>query len=878
MSFEVPYESSPPETPEKDRSRSLWSNLSTTPAGPPPSITGSFAQPTSNINGGSRINSLFRNEGSFSENQKSFTNNDFSNSMFTKSGNINTNDSIFGSSFGSADYGSPNKPKAPSSRPVGKSSLRFGMTNGSTFGDSLNFGQSTNGFASSQMSDYNEEDETNRQEHLGGDNFEEEPEEDAEEEHEEDDEMEEEQEEGIEPLDESIQDPSKKFDFLDSAFGNPFQSEPSLGTQRKPIYTKPSDAKRPKLDEHWAHQSPISKNLRPKKSSALPSILHTLASRSKIPPVKETSEFILDTEDALGTLSDQLRDAGFRHIDYDAALASVSKELVDSWQEGVKDSGMDRSFVTNIGIGPGEQAPGLVKAIFLASLLLQIHHPPREVPSVTGVNPMRTAGLVKAVGRPAIPKTIPRVLLEWLSENHASQTKDLQALKYVEPNPTASTNFWDIIIASVLRGRMNDAAEVLRSADFNYARSALEDVLPQSGYRGAQLQNIQHCVNTAVQILESCPSIQSDDWDVTGHEWSQYRKRILSAVTDLEVFAEGEERDQSTIPAPEPRFQAVNFGVSTFNQGVNQNAVSFAQSARMAESRVPWSIYQSLRSIYRIILGDPSAIRSKSQDWVEATLTLTAWWDGEDDDGGLDFGEGGSDQFQDFLRSRGPKPHVRAVDRNMRDAYRNRLAQALSHVTTDASESADSRPNTMNSVEVGLASVFEGNVQGVLELMQTQSLCVAAATAEIASQGGWFESGASQKSMPDLSENDLMVLSYGQPTKSSPQLRKDDILRSYAFGLYDRPVIADENGSREGWELALEVLNRFDDPHEMKKAVSEIVDKLPLETSDQLDKLVVLCSELGLDEQGRRVSEVSDGIYHNQLAANTNLFSDSATC
>jgi hypothetical protein len=31
---------------------------------------------------------------------------------------------------------------------------------------------------------------------------------------------------------------------------------------------------------------------------------------------------------------------------------------------------------------------------------------------------------------------------------------------------------------------------------------------------------------------------------------------------------------------------------------------------------------------------------------------------------------------------------------------------------------------------------------------------------------------------------------------------------------------------------------------------------LPLDTIDQLDKLVVLCSDLGLEEQGRKVAEV----------------------
>ncbi|KOS47054.1 hypothetical protein ACN38_g2037 [Penicillium nordicum] len=837
MSFQVPYESSPPETPDKDRSRSLWSNLSTTPAGPPPSTAGSFIpHSTSNINGGSRINSFSTNNSAFSTNQNSFSNNDFSNSVFTKSGNINTNDSIFGSSFGSTDYAMPKQTKAPSFKPTANSSLRFGVPDGDGFGDSMNFGQS-NGFASSQMSDFNEEQEDQT-----------EPEEEQLE-----------QEEAEDEMNMSAQDRSKNFNFLDSAFGNPFGSQPSMGAQRKPIYSNPSDAKRPKLDEHWAHQSPVRKtNLAPQKPSAMPSILHNLAARSRIALVKEPSEMILKTEDSLGKLSDELKAAEFKHVDFDAVLSNVSKEMAESWQNFADESGIDRPYGAHSGIGPGEKAPNLVKATFLASLLLQIHHPSREAPSPAHINPMRTgaAGMVKAMTRPPVPKPLPQILLDWLSENHASQTKDLQALKYVEPNPTASTNFWDIIIASVLRGRLADAADVLRSADFNHARSAMEDGLPQPGYRGAQLQNIQRCINKALQILESCPGTQSRDWEVTGLDWSQYRKRVLSAVTDLEEFAEGEERDESIVPVPENRFQAVNFGLSTFNP--NKNPTSFAQSARMAESRVPWSIYQSLRSIYRIILGDPSAIKGKSQDWVEATIALTAWWDGEDDTGsGMDFGAtSSSDNFQDFLRSRGPKNHARAVDRNMRGAYLDRLELALSHTTTDASDNADFRPNTLSSVEVGLASVFEGNVQGVLELVQTWSLCVASAVAEVASLGGWFESGSSQKTLPGLSEDDLMVLSYGQDSKSPARhLRKDDILHSYAFGLYDRPVIENEHSSREGWELAIEVLSRFDDSNQMKKTVSEIVDKLPLESPDQLDKLVVLCSELELEDQGRRVSE-----------------------
>ncbi|KAJ5558047.1 hypothetical protein N7535_009537 [Penicillium sp. DV-2018c] len=845
MSFQVPYDSSPPETPAKDlsRTRSLWSNVSTTPAGPPPSTAGSFVpHSTSNINGGSRINSFSRNESAFAANQNSFSRNehDFSNSVFTKSGNINTSDSIFGSSFN--DYAMPQQPKA-FTKPTGKSSLRFGVMNGG-FEDSTSFGQS-NGFKSSQLTDYHEEPE---------DQMEQEEEEAAEEE------LEEEEEQPEDEMDVSIHNQAKSFNFLDSTFGDPVRSEPSMGAQRNQIYSKPSDAKRPKLDEHWAQQSPLRKTLAPKKPSAMPSILHNIASRSRIPPVNEPKEMILETEDALGKLMDELKAAEYRHVDFDAVLSNVTKELTGNWQDCADGIGIERPYGGLSEIGPGDKSPDLVKAIFLASLLLQIHHPPREVPSTGQINPMRTGatGMVKSLVRNPTPKPIPLVLLEWLSENHASQTKDLQALKYVEPNPTASSNFWDIVIASVLRGHLADAADVLRSADFNYARSALEDGLPQPGYRGTQLQNIQRCVNKALQLLESCPGNQSDDWEVTGPEWSQYRKRVLSAITDLEEFAEGEERDESIVPVQENRFQAVNFGVPTINPNPNKNQISFAQSARMAESRVPWSIYQCLRLIYRIILGDPSAIKARSQDWVEATIALTAWWDGEDDsNSSMDLAASpSSDNFQGFLRSRGPKNQVRAVDRNMRGAYLDRLELALSHTTSDASDNADFRPNSLSSVEVGLASVFEGNVQGVLELLQSWSLCVAAAVAEIASLGGWFQSGSSQKKLPGLSETDLMVLSYGQDDKSlARHLRKDGILRNYAFGLYDRPIIDNEHSSREGWELSLEVLSRFDDAIQMKKAVTEIVDKLPLESAEQLDKLVVLCSELELEDQGRRVSE-----------------------
>ncbi|KAJ5464565.1 uncharacterized protein N7458_000251 [Penicillium daleae] len=833
MTFKVPYESNPPpSTPDKSKGQSFWSNVSTTPAGPPPSTANSFTpqgQPQSTAFGTSQLES--HSKLNFGQS---------TNSLFTKSGGFKTGDSIFGSSFGS-DFGLPKPTKAPPARPLAPTPSQGrlgGATNGGSFGRSVTFGQS-NGFGSSQMEEY-EEYEDEGEEEMGD-------EEDYEEE------LEEEDAEG--DLDLSTREPANRLSFLDSTYGNPLPAQsPKFGQARKPIYSNPTDAKRPKLDERWADQSPLRKTkLSPKKASAMPSILHNLASRARLPPVDEPADMILNTEDTVDRLYFELQNTEYRHLDLDAVLAHVANKLVNTWDTCADRSGISRPYGVGSSIGPGEQAPSLVKASFLASLLLQIHHPSRgSAPIATASNPAARVApnsMVKAMQRASAATPLPQILLDWLNGNHASQTNDLQALRYVEPNPTASSNFWDIINAAILRGRFAEAAEILRSADFNYARSALEDGLPQPGYRGMQLQNIQRCVNKALEILDSCPGFQDDDWAITGPDWTDYRKSVLSAVNDLEEFAEGEERDQAEVPLQDHRFQAVNFGLSNYGQG--QNQVSFTHSARMAESRVPWTIYQSLRALYRIILGDTATIKATSQDWVEATIGLTAWWDGEDDDGAFR----ASTSSPDFQRSRGSRNQLRAVDRNMRNAYLRRLDLAFSSATNEPSDDTGFRVNTMNSLEVGLASVFEGNVQGVLELLQSWSLCITAAITEVAEVGGWLEDGGQQK-MPGLSENDLMVLSYGQGNMpASRGLTRDEVMRNYALGLNERRSIENESNSREGWELGLEVLARVHNPEIAKKAVTDIVEKLPLDNLDQLDKLVVLCSDLGLEEQGRKIAE-----------------------
>lgn len=731
-----------------NKSHSFLSNVSTTPSGAPPSKANSFTPL------GPPPSTVFGSSQLGSRNLNS------PDSLFTKSGHMK-NDSIFGSSFASSAAPQFNNPP--------KSFAQSQFTNGTRFGESSNFGQSVN-FASSQLSEMDEEQD-------GADNME---------------------------TENTNMDSTNPFSFLDSL---PPRPTAALG-HRKSVFSSPESAKRPKLDRP---DQPLRRRLLPKKDSAMASIVKNFAARSNLAPVDDPTEMIVQTEDEVCRMYDEFARAEENGGDLNTTMSETATRLTAAWKSCSR-AGTSRPFGIEATIGPGNHAPNVVKAAFLGSLMLQLHHPA----DMDTLSNSGSRSLVLPGTRTYSHVPMPKVLLDWLDTNHIPQSADLQALKELEPNPTASSNFWEIINSGVLRGRFSEVLEILRLADFNYARSAMEDGLPQNGYRGTQLQNIQRCVNKALQILESCPGSRGN-WDVRDAEWSMYRKRVVSAVADLKEFAEG---DEPEIPASGNQFQAVNFGLNG-NTGPN---LSFTQSARMAESRVPWAIYQNIKSIYHIILGDVGAITAHAQDWVEATVGLTVWWDGDDDS------------------------QPRSTRTDDREDYLDRIGLAYSNATCD--ENAGFRVNSLSSLEVGLASVFEGNISGVVDLLQTWSLCVASAIAEVSTAGGWIDDG----SLPGLREDDLMVLSYGgnRPTR----VNKDDVLSAYAAGLSERETIQDEHGSRGGWEVALGVLSRLDDTKRMEKSVSELLDKLPLDTSAQMDKAVLLCGELGLENEGRRVAEV----------------------
>lgn len=426
-------------------------------------------------------------------------------------------------------------------------------------------------------------------------------------------------------------------------------------------------------------------------------------------------------------------------------------------------------------IGPSPDVDGSAKAAFVSSLLLTLHHPPllkngTEVP-------------------------VPQILIDWLDRSHNPWAATVADVAASTPSPASDFRFWDTVCLLVLRGKLRQAAILLNRADFESAESARKDGQPH-GYSLMQLRNIESVVKKAAELLEVCPAVRQGSWDLLSAEWNAYRQLIKQSLKDLVKFAE--DRDDS-VASP------------TSLQG---SQLSHSQRARRAASRVPWTIYASLRTLYGIMLASESEIISCSQNWLEASLGLTIWWDGK----------------------------------SSHQTYLARLKASFREATRDDGEE-EFQVNTNNAVEVALACVLEGNVDAVLRFCCKWSYPAADAVAEIANLGQWLNrsplKGASN--LIDLDPDDLAVL--GQRTETS--LTKDSVLKDYARTLVDY----DKDG-RPGWELALGLLRRLDNSELSRQEMSTLLRHLRPTSDLQIHNILSISTAYGLAEYGQEVTEV----------------------
>lgn len=575
----------------------------------------------------------------------------------------------------------------------------------------------------------------------------------------------------------------------------------------------------------------------------------------QVPSLIESDDVIIGSENIVEGLDLFMRDTRRSGEEIDAALAAAVDQALTVWSS-------DRPERTERArIGPGEGSPLLIKAWFVSSLLLPLHHPPPH-------KQQHPHSIFRTVNTPNRPKPIPEVLVDWLHEHHNPYPEEFKETLEFRPNTCGSDRFWDVVLARTTRGSLRDALQLLKEADFRQAATALEEGAEEPGYRGKQLGNVQRVVNRAIAVVEACPALQSEDWNVASSDWSIFRKRIRQALQDLAAFAEGPSHGQSQ---EDGVFEAENFGLSS----VEDNGFSLSKTTHAAESRVPWSIYQALQELYGIMLGNGREITAASADWVEAAVGQTIWWDGErEDEGNLSFSASHNNR-QSLIRTQGNRP----VDLMPRTSYLQKLSMSLRQVLAEH-EDVELQVNTTSSVEVGLACVFDNDIDGLLSILRGWSSTVATTVVEIADRGNWLSMSPapSQNLMDQFSQSDLMILNYSQNKPAKNNNSHDDVLSSYVDLLYDHPILssAKYSAEHEGWELAIKVAGRLSNQITANNLITRCFDDLSFDltteaaNSDRINKVMSLCQQLSLTTVSYRMS----GRYATHLVNTSQNYGD----
>ena len=580
------------------------------------------------------------------------------------------------------------------------------------------------------------------------------------------------------------------------------------------------------------------------KDSPLPNIIKGMANQLGTAKLHEPGGLILQTEKAVGQLErDEILDSSEEEVS--VLLSKASEQAIKIWSsyQQPPDPAIGEDGLASI--GPSAEALDYQKATFLGSLLLPLHHPPsakgrqayaaakREryaKPQITSITPTR-------------PTPIPKVLLDWLDQNHNPYPNAAGNVLNYHPNSTANHSYWDVVHSCTLRGKISQVIDIFENSQFQYALTSRDDGFKHNGYQGQTLQVVDAVIDRCVLVLKPYLSLQDGALDISRNDWLLFRQGIIKASQDLTMLAEG--KDQNFDPQSSIALEASNFGLKPAN-------TLLSQSLRRAESRVPWTIYQNLKTVYGILLGSNVEILASSQDWVEASIALTAWWDGDDEDGieALALVQSTtSHRRSGFTKANHAN---RLVDMNPPVAYQRRLAAAFERTTGEKDELF--QVDTLNAVNVGLASIFEGNADGVIGLLRGWSLPIAAATVEIGSLGGWFPS-------PELveegfDESDLLVLSsYGQPRQ---QISKDNMLIEYSSALFEREKVEDKNSGdqQEGWILSIQVLSRMEDSNAASEKLKQLIAHLPLESDQRVDRILEVCNDFDMEQEAYVIAEV----------------------
>jgi hypothetical protein len=535
--------------------------------------------------------------------------------------------------------------------------------------------------------------------------------------------------------------------------------------------------------------------------------------------LSEPDAIILKTEDIINRLYDEGVGPEDDEEKLDNTLSQASSKLVnDVWTPHV-DSLPASSDEHSAKVGPSPYAPAFEKALYLANLVLRIHHTP-AVQDQYG-----------AFHAPLLPE----ILFKWQEDEHNLDGDQINIILQHRPAPAAHALFWQCVFNALVRGNISGTIQLLRNAGWESVKKTPRG---EAAYVGQALANINRVVGDLCQILELCPAVANKSWDIRSSDWTLFRLKAKGAKEALISFAEGNTRP--------------HHAASRFNDPETYNSPSGKSSltglARKAESQIPWDVYESLQSLYAILIGEPEAILAAAQDWCEATIGLFGWWD-----------DGHNNRGRSLSHSRSAhSAHMVPGDEDFLD----RLALSLQTATE-----TDFHFNSADPVEVSIACAFEGNVEGVIGFLRLWSLPIATAVAEIASLGRWLPPPEPQNliSMSEFDMEDLEVLGMGRNTSpEDPDGIKDSTLIHYARTLRERKEISGITPRgrvcREGWEMAVQVVGRMDSHERSEQMVQELLHDV-LTTIDEhsrttVDKMWRLLNDLGMINFAEDTAEV----------------------
>ena len=556
----------------------------------------------------------------------------------------------------------------------------------------------------------------------------------------------------------------------------------------------------------------------------------------------EEDDMILGTEDIIERLESHELGSSERGAVSNDPAASASREVLQHWQ-AYYDHGRRKD--QSAGIGPDEGSSPVTKAIFIADFLLCIHHPPplQASNALSQSRTGRSQGYLRAMTSAMAGRSLPlpKVLLDWLDTHHNPLPGGIEEVLLHKPNPSDHAYFWEVTLCAVLRGKLEDAVRLLREADFNL--EGTHDSR-QSKFTGQRLTNMREVVKNVIQTLEDCPAVRKGNWSLVDDDWTAFRLRASMASRNLTQFVEATDPDKYISTAAP--FSAEHFGISR-----DQRSSYYSNASKEVGSRIPWKLYRHLKGLYGILEGNPAEIMSLAQDWIEATFGLTVWWDSRSDR----LHDSSSSRRGQIERAPNASPH-----------HLEQLAWSYRYATSGETEGSF-QVNTMNQVELGLVAVIDGDIEGAIGTVRTWSMVVASALIRIGRRGGWLDPYSSEEIINEFDQSDLMVLDYAQ---GGPRSWKDEVLFSYADGLLGRGCLHRRSGScagtrnrgevqpveREGWELAMQVLARMTNTQLATKKISELLDRVPLQSGRQVDRVVNICREIGLDGQADKVAEV----------------------